>query len=91
MPPENNDENMSPEELRNLKTQYNRAKDILEKISSGHGTKNMFSDRVTKSWLGQWIVWPSYHLEHHRQGTGNYEFFFTWWDKGMRTQVRRHE
>jgi lathosterol oxidase len=54
----------------------------------GHGTKNLLPDRITKSWLGQWIVWPSYHLEHHRQGTGNYEFFFTWWDRLMKTQVK---
>lgn len=53
----------------------------------GHGKKNIFPDNVTKSWLGQWIVWPSYHLEHHRQGTGNFEFFFTYWDKLMKTKV----
>lgn len=53
----------------------------------GHGTKNLLPDWITKSWLGQWIVWPSYHLEHHRQGTGNFEFFFTWWDKICGTRV----
>lgn len=53
----------------------------------GHGAKNLFPDWVTNSWLGQWIVWPNYHLEHHRHGTGNFEFFFTYWDKLMKTKV----
>src|SRR3990172_7968036 len=34
MPEENNDLNLSPEELRNIKSQYNKAKEILEKISA---------------------------------------------------------
>ena len=36
MPEENNDLNLSLEELRNLKSQYNKAKDLLEKISALH-------------------------------------------------------
>lgn len=54
----------------------------------GHGKKNLLPDSLTKSWLGRMIVWPSYHLEHHRKGTGNFEFFFTWWDKLMKTKVK---
>lgn len=34
MPEENNNFNLSPEELRIIKSQYNKAKDILEKISA---------------------------------------------------------
>lgn len=34
MPDENDNPNLSPEELRNIKSQYNKAKDILEKISA---------------------------------------------------------
>lgn len=34
MAEENNDLDLSPEELRNIKSQYNKAKDILEKISA---------------------------------------------------------
>ncbi len=36
MPEENNDLTLSPEELRNLKSQYNKTKDLLEKISALH-------------------------------------------------------
>ncbi len=34
MPDENDNLNLSPEELRNIKSQYNKAKDILEKVSA---------------------------------------------------------
>lgn len=54
----------------------------------GHGTKNLLPDRLTKSWIGRQIVWPSYHLEHHRQGVGNFEFFFTYLDRLCGTQVK---
>ena len=47
----------------------------------GHGRKNVFSEKVTKSRIGRHIVWPSYHLEHHQKGHGNFEFFFTFWDE----------
>lgn len=53
----------------------------------GHGKNNLFPDSITKSWIGRGIVWPSYHLEHHRQGTGNFEFFFTYWDKMCGTRI----
>lgn len=34
MPDENDNLNLSPEELRSIKSQYNKAKNILEKISA---------------------------------------------------------
>ena len=54
----------------------------------GHGAKNLLPDSITQSWLGRCIVWPSYHLEHHRKGNGNFEFFFTFWDRLMDTKVK---
>ncbi len=53
----------------------------------GHGTKNVLPDSITQSWLGSWIVWPSYHLEHHRKAIGNFEFFFTYLDRIFGTRV----
>lgn len=54
----------------------------------GHGSKNLLPDKITQSSLGMLIVWPSYHLEHHRQGRGNFGFFFTWWDRMIGTRVQ---
>jgi|GEM_PF-4952333 len=47
----------------------------------GHGKRNLLPEKFTKSAIGRHIVWPSYHLEHHQKGYGNFEFFFTFWDE----------
>ncbi len=47
----------------------------------GHGRKNRVSEKITKSRIGRYIVWPECHLEHHRKGKKNFEFFFTFWDE----------
>ena len=53
----------------------------------GHGKNNLVPRTVTESWIGRFIVWPSYHLEHHRQGKGNFGCLFTWWDRAMNTRL----
>jgi lathosterol oxidase len=52
----------------------------------GHGKKNLLPITITNSFIGKYIVWPSYHLQHHRKGTGNFSFFFTFWDRMCRTR-----
>lgn len=54
----------------------------------GHGKKNLFSDRITKSSLGSYIVWPDYHRKHHQKGDGNFGFIFTFWDQLCKTQIQ---
>jgi len=54
----------------------------------GHGTKNLLPDWFTTSWFGKLFVWPTTHLEHHRKGTGNFEFFFTYLDRLFGTEIK---
>jgi len=54
----------------------------------GHGKKDLFSFKITNSYIGRHIIWPHYHLEHHRKGTGNFGFFFTFWDEIVGTKIK---
>lgn len=52
-----------------------------------HGRKNLLPQSVTKSFFGKAFFWPSDHILHHKNGTGNFGFIFTFWDRIFRTKT----
>jgi lathosterol oxidase len=51
----------------------------------GHCGREFFPQHAESHWLAKWFNTSTLHAHHHRHGHGNYGFYFSFWDRLMRT------
>ena len=59
---------------------------MIFKNALGHCGYEVFPRRWARLPVLGWLTTVTHHDMHHERGTGNYGFYFTWWDRWMGTE-----
>jgi len=59
---------------------------MIFKNASSHAGYEIMPRSWAKLPVLGWLTTVTHHDMHHERGTGNYGFYFTWWDKWMGTE-----
>lgn len=59
---------------------------MIFKNALGHCGYEVFPRRWARMPVLGWMTTVTHHDMHHERGTGNYGFYFTWWDRWMGTE-----
>lgn len=59
---------------------------MIFKNASSHGGYEIMPRSWAKLPILGWLTTVTHHDMHHERGTGNYGFYFTWWDKWLGTE-----
>ena len=59
---------------------------MIFKNASSHAGYEIMPRHWAKLPVLGWLTTVTHHDMHHERGTGNYGFYFTWWDKWMGTE-----
>lgn len=64
---------------------------MIFKNALGHCGYEIFPAGTTRHPILKHLTTVTHHDMHHERGTGNYGFYFTWWDKWMGTEHPNYE
>jgi len=59
---------------------------MIFKNASSHAGYEIMPRSWAKLPVLGWLTTVTHHDMHHERGTGNYGFYFTWWDRAMGTE-----
>ena len=59
---------------------------MIFKNALGHCGYEVFPRRWARLPILGWLTTVTHHDMHHERGTGNFGFYFTWWDRWMGTE-----